>query len=137
MDRDALMAYAESYVEMLESGLFLFGAHPDTFGAAIDRWDESCRDCAETICRAAVKAGMPLEINTSGWVKQKQCPQIPRPYTLKDFWEIAAELGVKAVVNSDAHSPELLDAYLQNGYALARETGVEVVQPVKSDGEVM
>ena len=137
MDRDALMAYAESYVEMLESGLFLFGAHPDTFGAAIDGWDESCRDCAEAICRAAVKAGMPLEINTSGWVKQDQRPEMPRAYPLKEFWEIAAGLGVKAVVNSDAHSPELVDAYLQNGYALARETGVGVVQPVKNDGDVI
>lgn len=130
MDRGALMAYAESYVEMIESGLFLFGAHPDTFGAAVDGWDENCRDCAQLICKAAVKAGMPLEINTSGWVKQGQHPELPRPYPLEEFWRIAAGLGVKAVVNSDAHAPELVDAYLDKGYELAARAGIEVVCPV-------
>lgn len=130
MDREALMAYAESYVAMIESGIFLLGAHPDTFGAAIAGWDENCRDCAELICKAAVRAGMPLEINTSGWVKHDQHPELPRPYPLTEFWQVAAGLGVKAVVNSDAHAPELVDAYLKNGYALAEEVGVEVVYMV-------
>lgn len=130
MDREDLLSYAESYAEMLESGLFLFGAHPDTFGAAIGSWDENCRECAERICHAAVKTGMPLEVNTSGWVKQGQHPELPRPYPLKEFWETAAKLGVKAVVNSDAHAPELIDAYLTDGYALAHEAGVEVVYPM-------
>lgn len=129
MDKEALTAYAGSYVEMIESGLFLFGAHPDTFGAAIAGWDESCLDCAELICRAAAKAGMPLEINTSGWVKHGQHPELPRPYPLKEFWQTAAKLGVKAVINSDAHAPELVDAYLDKGYALAAEAEVEVVYP--------
>lgn len=127
MDRDALMAYAEHYIEMLESGLFLFGAHPDTFGAAVGGWDDGCRECAEAICRTAARRGIPLEINTSGWVKHGQHPELPRPYPLREFWEVAAELGVKAVVNSDAHAPELVDAYLSKGYAMAEETGTEVV----------
>lgn len=54
-------------------------------------------------------------------------PESPRPYPLPEFWRTAARHGVKAVVNSDAHAPEVLDAYLENGYALARECGVEVL----------
>lgn len=130
MDRGALMAYAAAYVKMLESGLFLFGVHPDTFGAAIGEWDENCVECARIICRAAVKAGTPLEINTSGWVKHDQHPELPRPYPLEGFWQVAAEEGVKAVVNSDAHAPELVDAYLNEGFALVEKAGVEVVYPM-------
>lgn len=130
MGREAMLSYAESYVEMLESGLFLFGAHPDTFGAAIGAWDENCQDCAEMICKAAVRQDIPLEINTSGWLKHRQNPELPRPYPLEKFWETAAENGVKAVVNSDAHAPELVDAFLSEGYALAERYGVNLVYPM-------
>lgn len=42
MDAGALSAYTEAYMEMLESGLFLFGAHPDTFGASIGGGASTC-----------------------------------------------------------------------------------------------
>lgn len=129
MDARALEAYAACYVEMLQSGLFLFGAHPDTFGASIAGWDDACARCAETICGAAAELDMPLEINASGWLKAAQHPELPRPYPLPEFWEIAAKHGVKVVVNSDAHAPAVLDAYLQNGYALAEKCGLTVVYP--------
>lgn len=129
MDRDALLCYAETYITMLKSGLFLFGAHPDTFGASIAQWDENCTECAERICGAAAALQMPLEINTSGWLKAAQHPESPRPYPLEQFWEIAAKYGVKVVVNSDAHAPQMLDAYLDKGYALAEKYGLEIVHP--------
>lgn len=128
-DREALISYAECYTAMLESGLFLFGAHPDAFGAGFPEWDSACAECAETICRAAARTGMPLEINTSGWFKQTQYPDRPRPYPLEPFWEIAARHGVKALVNADAHAPYLVDGYLERGYALAKEYGIALVYP--------
>lgn len=129
MDREALLSYAGCYTALLQSGLFLFGAHPDTFGAAIAGWDSDCAECARRICEAAAACGVPLEINTSGWFKEKQNPEKPRPYPLEPFWEIAADCGVKAVVNADAHAPAQVDAYLENGYALAQKLGIELVFP--------
>ena len=129
MDGEALLSYASCYAGMLQSGLFLFGAHPDVFGAAISGWDDDCAGCARRICEAAALSGTPLEINTSGWVKAAQNPEKPRPYPLEPFWEIAADCGVKAVVNADAHSPGQLDAYLTRGYALAEKYGIEVLFP--------
>lgn len=131
MSSEEVRAYTAAYVEMLESGLFLFGAHPDTFGAGLGGgWDETCEECARRICQTTVKMGMPLEINTSGWVKHDQRPDLHQPYPLEPFWAVAAEEGVKAVVNADAHAPELVDAYLDKGYALAEKLGVEVVYPM-------
>jgi histidinol-phosphatase (PHP family) len=129
MDREALMNYADSYIQMIESGLFLFGAHPDTFGASIGEWDQNCEECAQRICAAAAAHNMPLEINTSGWLKAAQHPGMELPYPLENFWKVAAAYHIRVVVNSDAHAPEVLDAYMDKGYALAKRNGLEIWYP--------
>ena len=145
MDREALECYADAYLEMMKSGHFLFGAHPDTFGATIDRWNDDCEACAEKICEAARELGMPLEINVSGWLKQEQEANklgfataeaaaaaghaCPRPYPLDEFWNVAARYRIPAIVNSDAHDPAVLTKYMEDGYAMAERHGIEVIYP--------
>lgn len=145
MDREALTCFADAYTQMMESGHFFFGAHPDLFGATIDTWNEDCEECAERICSTAQRLGMPLEINASGWLKQEQNANklgfasaeeaiaaglpCPRPYPLDDFWRIAAKYRIPAIVNSDAHDPAVLTKYLEDGYAMAERHGIEVIYP--------
>jgi len=145
MDQEALMCYADAYIQMMESGHFLFGAHPDTFGATIDTWTPDCEACAERICASAKRLGMPLEINVSGWLKQEQQANklgfataeeaiaaghaCPRPYPLDDFWRVAAKYEIPAIVNSDAHAPDVLTKYMEDGYAMARRHGIQVIYP--------
>ena len=145
MDREALQSYADAYTQMLESGHFFFGAHPDLFGAAIDTWNEDCEETAERICETAARLKMPLEINVSGWLKQEQDANkhgyisaekaiadgisCPRPYPLDEFWRVAARHGVQAVINSDAHDPEVLTKYMELGYDMAERNGVEIIYP--------
>ena len=145
MDREALQSYADAYTQMLESGHFFFGAHPDLFGASIDTWNEDCEETAERICETAARLKMPLEINVSGWLKQEQDANkhgyisaeeaiadgisCPRPYPLDEFWRVAARHGVRAVINSDAHDPEVLTKYMELGYAMAERNGVEIIYP--------
>ena len=145
MDREALMCFADAYIQMMESGHFFFGAHPDIFGATIGDWNEDCEDCAEKICQAAKRLGMPLEINVSGWLKQEQQAgklgfasaeeaiaagkECPRPYPLDDFWRVASKYHVPAIVNSDAHDPDVLVKYMEDGYAMAERHGIEVIYP--------
>ena len=145
MDREALMCYADAYIEMMRSGHFLFGAHPDTFGATIGEWNADCEECAERICAAASELNMPLEINVSGWLKQEQQAgkmgyasaeeaaaagkPCPRPYPLEDFWRVASKHGIRALVNSDAHDPAVLTKYMENGYEMAARNGIELIYP--------
>ena len=145
MDREALMCYADAYIQMLESGHFFFGAHPDLFGATINTWNEDCEHCAERICSSAHRLGIPLEINVSGWLKQEQQANklgfasaeeaiaadhsCPRPYPLDDFWRIASKYHIQAIVNSDAHDPLVLTKYMEDGYAMAERHGIEVIYP--------
>ena len=59
MDREALMNYAEAYTAMLKSGLFLFGAHPDTFGASIVQWDAQIGSARQPLLWTCLWRSMP------------------------------------------------------------------------------
>lgn len=145
MDREAYHCYADAYIQMMESGHFLFGAHPDLFGSSVDEWNEDSEECAEMICAAAERLGMPLEMNVSGWLKQEQQANklgfasaeeaesaghpCPRPYPQDNFWRVAAKHHIKAIVNSDAHDPDVLTKYTELGYEMANRHGIEVIYP--------
>lgn len=103
----ALAAYARQCVRTMESGLFAFLAHPDIFGCCNLRWSAETAACAREICTASVALGVPLEINGLGFRKAAlRTPEGVRPpYPWVPFWEIAAEAGVRVVLNSDAHHP--------------------------------
>ena len=67
--------------------------------------EKACRD----ICAAAGAAGHSLEYNMAGLTLQGR-PDGSLGYTRDEFWRIAAEYPVKAIVGCDAHAPSELDA---------------------------
>jgi len=111
-----LIRYARYFIESMESGLFLFMAHPDLFGYAYWEWDKNAEACARDILEAASKLKMPLEINGNGFRKSKiQTSQGLRlKYPLLKFWELAAEYDIRVLANSDAHSPEEIDGNIRD-----------------------
>jgi histidinol-phosphatase (PHP family) len=104
----ALGAYAEQCVRTLESGLFAFLAHPDIIGCCNQAWTADTRACARDICQASARLGVPLEINGLGFRKPRidSADGLRAPYPWAPFWEVAAEEGVRVVLNSDAHHPD-------------------------------
>ncbi|MBA3709651.1 MAG: histidinol-phosphatase [Planctomycetes bacterium] len=104
----ALAAYAAICTRTMESGLFAFIAHPDIFGCCNPVWTSDTAACARDICAASVATGVPLEINGLGFRKPwLDTPDGKRPqYPWAPFWKIAAEHGVRVVLNSDAHHPQ-------------------------------
>jgi len=127
-DKD-LRDYADYFVKALLSGLYLFMAHPDVFGVSYEGWNAEADACCRDICRAAVDADMPLEINGYGLRKKPKADEgtLRAPYPLEKFWEIAGEEGVKAVVSSDAHRPMDVWSNTDDCIAWAKRFGVEVV----------
>lgn len=129
-----LSAYAEHVAQAMDTGLFDFICHPDLFGLALRRWDEEARACCRYIAQCSKASGVPLEINVHGYERAMESPErfFPILYPLEQFWEIAGEIGAKAVVNSDAHDVHSLAELLPAGYRLMEKYGIEQAEPIGS-----
>ena len=82
--------------------------------------------CARDICAASVDLGVPLELNSYGIRKASVAGEDgPRPgYPWPKFWEIAAEMGARVVLSSDAHRPQDLFAGVDQIVALRDRLGL-------------
>lgn len=134
-----MQAYAKAMVQAIHSGLFAFIAHPDLFNTVLKSWNPQVEACIREIMKAAESSKVPLEINTSGYGKARQNPELflPPPYPFELFWKIAAEYDIRVVVNSDAHLPELLTADLGNGYKLMRKYGLREARLTFIEGRIL
>ena len=100
--------YAEQVVEALETGLYRYLAHPDLFLNRVTAFDADAEKACRDICAAAARLDIPLEYNMAGLTLQDR-PDGSLGYTRDEFWHIAAEYPVKAIVGCDAHAPSELD----------------------------
>lgn len=96
-DEEILKDYVNQLICGIETGKFLYIAHPDLINYVGD--EGIYTEEMKRLCKAAKKAGMPLEYNILGF-RQK------RSYPRQLFWEIAAKEGNTVVLGSDAHLPE-------------------------------
>ncbi|MAE16814.1 MAG: histidinol phosphatase [Deltaproteobacteria bacterium] len=122
----ALRAYSDHLAEMMVTGLYAFIAHPDVYGACLDRWNAEAAACARDILAAAAETNTPLEINGNGLhrhpIHTSEGTRVPYPW--KPFWELAAEYPVTVICNSDAHRPEDALRGLSELHAIAEENGL-------------
>lgn len=98
--------YVDDCIRGMETGLFLYMAHPDLVLSATGMTPE-IRALLRELCRAARALKVPLEYNTSGFTR-RFAPGVPG-YPAREFWELAAEEGVSCVVGVDAHDPARLN----------------------------
>lgn len=104
-DNESLRAYCRQTREALETGKFLYFAHPDVmwFLGSDDVYTEEMT----ALCRYCREADIPLEINLLGVREDRNYPR-------KLFWDIAAREGNSVIYGSDAHhadhvySPEVI-----------------------------
>lgn len=119
-DPDILRAYADRLIACMESGSFLYVAHPDLpdFKGSDEVYDNIMRP----VCRTAKALDVPLEINMLGLVQG-------RAYPTERFFRIAAEEECRAVIGVDAHAPEMLssEALFQKGIQFARNCGIRLL----------
>lgn len=135
-DPRLLKAYADYVIASIDTGLFACVAHPDVFSLFYDVWDAETAAISRAIIQAAHAARVPLEINTYGFRKPAiHTPQGERPmYPWKPFWEIVADVGAEAMVNSDAHDPCDIVGAVDQALQFAKECGVRVRMPEKLSG---
>lgn len=92
-----LKKYCQQCIEALNTGKFLYFAHPDliNYSGDIDTYIYEMT----MLCRYCKENGVPLELNFLGIRKDRKYPNLL-------FWKIASHEGNKIVYGSDAHSPE-------------------------------
>ena len=117
--------YCGQTMEAMDTGYYLYFAHPDIFHYVGDPriYDRYMR----RLCRKARDCGLPLEFNLLGFSEGKQ---YPNPV----FWRIAAEEGCDVVLGSDAHEPGgvWVPELEKRGLALLNSCGVtECLQKLK------
>ena len=117
---ELLKKYISTIIEGIETGDFLYVAHPDLPG-----WDFSPKVVEREylrLCESAKKCNIPLEINLLGIQGIRQYPDMR-------FWQLAGKVGNRAIFGVDAHDPKslLLSTEIQ-ARALANEYGVEIIE---------
>jgi histidinol-phosphatase (PHP family) len=117
---ELLHKYVSIAIEGLETGDFLYVAHPDL--PSFEFSQKVAQKEYLRLCESAKKCNIPLEINFAGI-------QTMRSYPDKRFWEIAGQVGNRAIFGVDAHRPSslLLSTEIQ-ARALANEYGVEIIE---------
>lgn len=96
-DKKTLERHTDMTIEAMETGEFLYLAHPDIANFTGD--ERFYLQQARRICRAARAAGLPLEVNVLG---MRDLRWYPRGL----FFEAAAEEGNTLILGVDAHSPK-------------------------------
>ena len=126
LTREDLFAYTDLYVKSIESGLFLFGAHPDVFCHSYRGWDEETIACSKAIIECAIANDVALEINGNGMRKGlvKTSYGTRYAYPHHEFWKLAAQYPVKVICNSDAHKPSHVHDSYGNCLAFAKKCGI-------------
>lgn len=114
-----LETYVERVTTAIETGNFLYVAHPDiiNYVGGADIYEKHMRKLA----KALKEHNMPIEINANGYTVGKQYPS-------KKFIEIGAQEGCDFIVGVDAHKPKaMLDEKAYRGcIELAESVGGKV-----------
>lgn len=97
MDPAVLSAYVDQTIDAMQTGTFLYLAHPDLLRYMRPR-SKHYKSEVKRLCEAAKALHIPLEINLLGiWDK--------RWYPNTMLWKIAGEVGNDVVIGADAHKP--------------------------------
>ncbi len=116
-DPARLAAYVDQVIEAMQTGIYLYLAHPDLL-AYIPCHTKHYKAEMRRLCEAAKGMSVPLEINLLGMREHRLYPN-------PSFWRIVCEVGNDVVLGSDAHRP--IDMYHE-------ETVIKACKMVKKYG---
>ena len=98
-DTQYLKDYCKQTMEALETGKFLYFAHPDViwYTGPTEIYEEEMTK----LCRYCAQVGIPMEVNLLGVREDRNYPD-------ERFWKIVAREGNPVIYGYDAHQPDHL-----------------------------
>ena len=106
-----LYRYAYLIEEAMKEGIPDVIVHPDCYMLSKSSFGEVEEKVAHTICKAAEKYQVPLEINLTRIAMLLDGRTNDIKYPCKGFWEIASNYNVKVIYGVDAHFRFQLELY--------------------------
>lgn len=95
-----LTEYVDTVIEGMESGRYLYLAHPDLIHYIGD--DDIYDREMQRLCKYLYDKNMPIEINMLGAIQGRNYPN-------ERFLKIASQTGNSCIIGIDAHFPEALE----------------------------
>ena len=111
---EQLRRYVLMCTRGLETGLYACFAHPDLFLRLYPTFDEHAREASKELCLAAKALNIPMEYNLLGLINCVNDKPKGLGYPAREFWDVAAEVGVTCIIGTDAHSPDRLDDHIRH-----------------------
>lgn len=138
-DKELALKYVNSVVAGIESGLFVYVAHPDLFLNSYTNDDEFRKKQIDRICEASKRCNVPLEINLEGCRKKVQADRkfidedLEQPYyPHMKFWEAAKRHKCKIIIGIDAHRPEdLSKPYVEMVEYMVKKLHLKLLRRIK------
>lgn len=118
-----LVDYVDECIKGLETGKFLYLAHPDLI--AYKGREDFYREQMLRLCRRVKELGIPLEYNLLGLRENRHYPS-------DRFFKIAAEVGNSVILGVDAHDPEAFACpeVLDHAYEYLNSLGLNIVDEI-------
>lgn len=120
----------QSTQKAVETGLFKYIAHPDLIFCNYPVFDSNCISASKDLLAIAQDHKIPIEYNTSGFIKRERGVVKGLGYPTEGFWDLAPDYDVDVYIGLDAHSPSYLskDRYKKaSEYLLSK--GLHVMNP--------
>lgn len=128
--KEDIVRYKDTLIKGMETGLFVYVAHPDYFMGGYGEFDRTCRKVSEEICDASIALNIPLEFNFAAIRRGKVTIGEEERYLYPhvEFWKIAKKKGCKVILGLDAHAPmELSTDKNDAGLILARDLDLDII----------
>ena len=122
--------YQFDVIKAMESGLFMYIAHPDLFYCAAQENTEYFQKMTKAVIDAAIKYDAVLEINLHGVYRNPlrdgyRYINYPNEY----FWKEVAKTNIKVVLGGDYHDPNeiLMEDAKKQVYEMIEKYNIKIV----------
>ena len=110
LDAAQLRRYVEMTSRGMQTGQYMYVAHPDLLFAQYPAFDADAKRAARDLCAAARETNLPLEYNLLGVLYAEEGRFQGLGYPCARFWEVVAEENIPCIIGVDAHDPDHLRA---------------------------